>query len=219
MLSILETLHLSDPVTIGLVASLARPGGNITGIVSDAGLQIQGKYLELLQEAANSKRVGWLAPRMLWDHPIGAATRSAAQRLGITLVGALLDSFQEADYRRSFMLLTEERADALLIGHTAEHYSNRGLVMELSNQSRVPTLFPDRIFLEAGGLMSYGFDLPKIYMRFGGYIDKILKGADPGGMPMEQPTNFELIVNLKAAKALGLTVPASLLARADEVIE
>jgi putative ABC transport system substrate-binding protein len=165
--------YLSDPVAHGLVASLARPGGNITGIMSDAGLEIYGKSLELLKEAAHAlSRIGFLNPHSLWDQPIGQATREAAERLGVVLIPAPLNGFQEADYRQAIAALKEQGADALLVGPVAENYSNRQLIVALAAQTRLPALYPDRIFVEAGGLMSYGFDLPALYRRVAHYTTR-----------------------------------------------
>jgi putative ABC transport system substrate-binding protein len=211
--------YLGDPVAHGLVASLTRPGGNITGIVADAGLEVQGKLIELLEEALGGHltRLGILMPRALWDQPLGLAMRAAAEQRGIRIVGTPLDNFQAADYRRAFGAFQERHADAVLVSYTAEHFSNRDLIVELARRSELPAIYPDRIFVEYGGLMSYGFDLPALYRRAAGYIVKILQGANPGHLPMEQPTEFQFVMNLRTAQTLGIDIPTSLLA--DEVIK
>ena len=116
-------------------------------------------------------------------------------------------------------MFQKERVDGLLISQDAENFSNRDLLVKLAEQTFIPAIYPDRIFVESGGLVSYGFDLPGIYRRAAGFMDKILKGSNPGELPMEQPTSYQLVLNLKTATALGLTIPPTLLARADEVIE
>jgi putative ABC transport system substrate-binding protein len=148
--------------------------------------------------------------------------RQAAQQLGISLVGPLLEgTIQETEYRRVFAAMTKE-ADAIYVGDQAEHVRYMRLISELSAKSRLPTICPYREYLERsvlGCLMSYGVSLDHEYRRAASYIDRILKGADPGDLPVQQSTKFELVINLKTAKALGLTIPQSLLLRADEVIE
>jgi putative ABC transport system substrate-binding protein len=214
----------SDPVGFGLVAGLAKPGGNITGIDVNVGFDIQTKRLELLREAIPSlTKVGFLASRGVWDSPAGIAAREAAQQLGISQIGPLLEgAIQESEYRRVFAAMKEEGADAIILSDQGEHFRYRRLISELSEKSRLPAICPNRQFLECGvlgGLMSYGTSLVHEHRRLASYIDHILKGADPSDLPIQQPTKFELVINLTTAKALGLTIPQSLLLRADEVIE
>jgi putative ABC transport system substrate-binding protein len=214
----------SDPVHFGLVAGLAKPGGNITGIDVNVGFDIAIKRLELLREAIPSlTKVGFLASPGVWDSPAGIALRKAAQQLGISLIGPPLEgTIQETEYRRVFAAMKAEGADAIILSDQGEHFRYRRLISELSEKNRLPAICPNRQFLEGGvlgGLMSYGTSLVHEHRRVASYIDHILKGADPGDLPVQQATTFELVINFKTTKALGLTVPPSLLARADEVIE
>ena len=213
--------YTSDPVSLGLGASLARPGGNITGVVPDVGLELWDKQLQFLTEATpTASRVAYLTPRAVWDNPTGAAMRAAAQRRGITLLGALLDSpVQEGEYRRAFAVMARERADALIVNDSPENYTWQRLIVELAENARLPAVYPNRMFVELGGLMAYGTDSVDLFRYTAHQIDQILKGAKPGEIPFYEATKFELVVNLKTAKALGLTIPPSLLTVADEVIE
>jgi putative ABC transport system substrate-binding protein len=210
-----------DPVVGGLVASLARPGGNITGVSVDAGIEIWGKRLGLLMEAIpHLSRVGFLASRGALEAAVGAAMREAAQRRGVALVAPPLDGpFVEAEYRRVFATMVQERADGLIVNDQVEHATNRRLIAELAEENRLPAIYAYREQVEAGGLMAYAIDLSALYRHAAEHIDLILKGAKPGEIPYYQATKFELIINVKAARAIGLSIPPSLLLRADEVIE
>ena len=210
-----------DPIAMGLVASIARPGGNITGVTIAGGLELIGKRMGLLVEAMPKlSTVGYLVSRPYWEDPRGAAAREAAKRAGISLKAALLGSaFNEAEYQRVFRSMEQDRADALMVSDEAENLTNRATIVELAAKGRIPTIYPFREFVEVGGLMAYTVDLADIYRRVANLIDKILRGANPGDIPFYQPTKFELSINLKTAKALGLEMPAMLLGRADEVIE
>jgi putative ABC transport system substrate-binding protein len=214
----------SDPVAWGLVAELAKPGGNITGLTIDVGIGILTKRLEMLREAVPSlTKVGWLASRGSWDGPEGIAMREAAQQLGISLVGPPLeDTIQETEYRRVFAAMTKELADAIYVNDQPASLIYMRLISELLEKSRLPAICPFREYLEGGvvgGLMSYGISVVDEFRQVASYIDRILRGADPGDLPVQEPTKFEIVINLKTAKALGLTIPQSLLPRADEVIE
>jgi putative tryptophan/tyrosine transport system substrate-binding protein len=213
--------YTTDPVALGLAPSLARPGGNITGVVPDAGMEVRDKQLEFLKEAVPTAfRVAYLTPRAVWDNPTGATIRKATQQVGMELLGALLEPpIQEAEYRRVFAKMAQERADAVMVNDSPENYTYQGLIIELAKNAQLPTVYPDRRFVELGGLMAYGTDTVDLFRRAAGRIDQILKGAKPGEIPFYQATKFELVINLKTAKALGLTVPLSLLTRADELIE
>jgi putative tryptophan/tyrosine transport system substrate-binding protein len=212
---------MGDPVAYGLVSSLARPGGNITGVSTDAGLEIWGKRLGLLRELISvASRVGFLVTRNLADSLIAIAMREAAQQAGISLVAPPLEgTIQEAEYRRVFDLMTHERTDALIVSPQGEHVTHDRLIIELAEKSCLPTLFPYRFYAELGGLIAYGIDAVDLYRRAGSYIGHILKGAKPSELPIDQATKIELVINLKTAKTLGLTVPQILLAGADEIIE
>lgn len=211
----------SDPVALGLVPSLARPGGNITGVSVDAGLDLYGKRLELLAEATQKpSHAGFLTIRRQWDGAMGDIVREAARRAGITLVGALLgETVNETDYLRVFDSLVRDRVDALLVSEVSENLTNRQLIVELAAKHGIPAIYPYREFSDVGGLMAYSIDLADTFRRIAGLVDKILKGANPADIPFYQPTRFELVINLRTAKALGLTVPPTLLARADDTIE
>jgi len=211
---------MGEPVGFGLVASLAHPGGNITGISVDAGPEIQTKLLELLKEASPQvSRVAFLS-RQLPGTPFVKALQEAAQSLGILLVGPRLEgTLQETEYRRVFEAMAQERADALIVGYDTENIANRRLIVEWAEKNRLPTIYPYHEFVEVGGLMAYAVDLADLFTRAAGYIDQVLKGASPGDIPVYQAAKFELVINMKAANAIGLTLPPALVLRADEVIE
>jgi ABC-type uncharacterized transport system substrate-binding protein len=210
-----------DPIAMGLVASIARPGGNITGVTIAGGLELIGKRVGLLVEAMPKlSTVGYLVSRPYWEDQRGAAAREAAKQAGLSLKAVLLGSaFDEAEYQRVFRSMEQDRADALMVSDEAEHFRYRATIIELAAKVGIPTVYPFRESVEVGGLMAYSIDQAEIYRRLANLIDKILRGANPGDIPFYQPTKFELVINLKTAKALGLEMPAMLLARADEVIE
>ena len=211
---------MADPVPYGVVSSIARPGGNITGVSVEAGLEIWGKRLQVLREAIpTASKVGFLGSRQIWELPQVAATREAAAQVGITLLGPPLESLQEGEYRRVVDAMTRERVNGIIVGDQLENVTYGRLIVNLADNARLPTVFPYREYFEIGGLMAYGPSLADIFRRLAGYIDRILNGAQPGEMPIYLASKFELLVNQKAAKALGLTIPTSLLVRADEVIE
>ncbi len=211
----------SEPVALGLATSLGRPGGNVTGFTVDPGTEVVGKRLELLKEAVPSAtRIAFLATKQAWDGMWGRVMREAAGRMGTTTIAATVsDPIGESEYRHAFAVIAKERAQALVVSDHAEGIVNRPLIVELAAQARLPAIYAYRVFVEAGGLMAYGFDHADVRRHVAGYIDRILKGARPTELPFQQPTKFELVINLKTAKALGLTIPPSLLARADQVIE
>jgi putative tryptophan/tyrosine transport system substrate-binding protein len=213
--------YTTDPVALGLAPSLARPGGNITGVVADVGVEFWDKQLELLRETVPTiSRVAYLTPRVVWDGPTGAAIRTAAHRFGVDLLSALLDSpIGELEYRRVFAAMVHDRANALIVNDTPENYANQRLITNLAMSTRLPAIYPNRSFVDAGGLMAYGPDALDLFRRAAAQVDQILKGVKPGEIPFYQATRFELIINLKSAKALGITFPITLLGRADEVIE
>jgi putative tryptophan/tyrosine transport system substrate-binding protein len=211
---------MADPLAFGLVASLARPGGNVTGVSTDGGVEYLGKQLGLLRDLLPKlSRVGFLASRAVWSGPAGVAVREAGQRMGTELLGAILEVAQEAEYRRAFALMKEQAVDGLVVSDQGENYANRRIIAELAAESRLPTVYPYRAQVEAGGLINYGADLADLLRHAAQQIAQIIKGATPSDMPVRQPTKFELVINLKTARALGLTIPPALLARADEVIE
>src|SRR5262245_20797395 len=210
-----------DSRLLGLVASLAHPGGNMTGVSIDAGFEIVTKRLELLKETfPQASRVGGLAARGSGRNPYREQLQEAAQRLGLLLLDPRLEgTLQETEYRRFFEVMAQEHADSLLVGLAAESWAHRRLIVELAEKNRLPAIYPFRGYFEAGGLMAYSADFGELWPRAAGYIAQILNGASPGDIPIYQATKFELLINVKAASAIGLTIPPSLLARADEVIE
>ncbi len=208
-----------DPVGSGLVASLARPGGNITGLTQSAGPEIAGKQLELLREAV--PELSGVA--VLWN-PTNPAyllylreAQVAARAIGVQL--QILEARSPGEFDRALAAMKRERAGALLVLGDPTFLVHRTQLADLATKSRLPAMYAIREFVDAGGLMAYGASLPDLWRRAATYIDKILKGAKPGDLPVEQPTKFELVINLKTAKALGLTIPQSVLIRADEVIQ
>src|SRR5882757_6434627 len=211
---------IADPIAMGLVASIARPGGNITGVTNAAGLELAGKRIELLVEAMPKlSTVGYLASLPFWEDPRGAAAREAAKRAGIALSPAMLVNFDDTEYQRVFRSMEQDRADAFMISDEPEHITYRATIVQFAAKDRLPAIYPFRDYVEVGGLMAYSIDQAAMFRRIANVIDKILRGANPGDIPFYQPTKFELSINLKTAKALGLTMPPSLLIRADEVIE
>jgi ABC-type uncharacterized transport system substrate-binding protein len=212
----------TDPVGTGLIASLAHPGGNITGVAGDAGVEFYAKHLELVRQVIPSAvRVAYLTPRAVWESAtLLTPVKDAAKEAGISLIPALLDApIEEAEYRRVFAALAETRVDALIVGDSAEHYSQQRLIIDLAEHARLPAVYPGRIFVERGGLISYGAEGADLVRRRASDVARILNGAKPGDIPFYQATRFELVINLKTATALGLTISPTLLARADEIIE
>jgi putative ABC transport system substrate-binding protein len=212
---------LTSPLDYGLVTSLARPGGNLTGTTDDAGPEVFSKLLELLTQALpGTSRFAFVATTTIWNGPAGRLLRAGAQQIGVTLLAVPMDGpFQEAQYLEAFRTITQSGAQALLVGPTADHFVNRRLIVKLAAQNRLPTVAQWREFAEIGGLMAYGISTPASWRRAAHYVDRILKGARPADLPVEQPTKFELVINLTTAKTLGLTIPPAVLARADEIIE
>jgi putative ABC transport system substrate-binding protein len=210
-----------DPIATGLVANLARPGGNVTGVSGDTGLEIWAKRLQLLREAVPGiSRLGLIGSRAWSKSAIGAAARDAVQKAGISLVGPSLEPpIQESEYRRVFAAMAENHADALIVAGEAESQTNRAVIVGLAAQMRLPALYIFREQAESGGLMAYGYDISDAFRHVAQQIDQIFKGARPADIPFFQSNRFEFLINLKTAKALGLTIPLSLLASADEVIE
>jgi putative ABC transport system substrate-binding protein len=208
---------LSDVVSIGLVPNLARPGGNLTG-VSGFAPELSGKRLELIREIfPRADRIAVLANRANpVTVPILRATESAAQQTRMKL--RVLDVRQPAELGAAFETMRREHTDALLLVADPLLFSERPLIIQLAARYRVPAVYEMRLFPEAGGLLSYGPLPQERFQRMAVYVDRILRGARPGELPIEQPTTFELVVNLKTAETLGLTIPQSLLLRAAEVI-
>jgi putative tryptophan/tyrosine transport system substrate-binding protein len=207
-----------DPVRSGLVTSLAHPGGNVTGLTV-LGPGLAAKRLELLKEAApNMSHVAFL-----WN-PANPDQKSSfnevqagARALGVTVQSVEARSREELE--RAFTTMKQSRPSALLMTADGVHQRYIGRIIAFTSETRLPAMYQLREGVERGGLMSYGASLPDLGRRAASYVDKILKGAKPGDLPVEQPTKFELVINLKTAKAIGLTIPQTLLLRADQVIE
>ena len=209
-----------DPLHAGLVTSLGRPGGNLTGITLDPGIEIWGKRLEMLKEAIPSMtRAAFLGMREGWEGSAGQVLRDAGGRLGISLAFSVPQQGTPAEIERVFAAMAQQRPDAVLVSGEGDLYAHRQLIAELAEKHRLPAMCPYRDYVEAGGLMAYAVDLAELLRRMADDVHQILKGAKPGDIPIYQPTKFELLINLKTAKALGLTLSPALLGRADEVIE
>ena len=209
---------LGDPIGAGLVASLARPEGNVTGLSAFLP-ELAGKQLELLKEAfpgvsrvAVISRAG-LDPNVLLLRNM----KLVAERLHVTLQALELRSADE--FESAFSAIKAERANATMTLRNRLSVTHRAQIVDFAARNRLPAMYPDKEFGEAGGLMSYGVNVADLWGRAATYVDKILKGAKPADLPVERPTKFELVINLKTAKALGLMIPPSLLGRADEVIQ
>jgi putative tryptophan/tyrosine transport system substrate-binding protein len=210
-----------DPVTSELVTSLARPGGNVTGL-SILSPELVRKRLELLKQAVP----GVSRVAVLWqpgamgertDQDMLKEAEVAARALGVRL--HFIEARDPADLERAFSDMTRARAGALTVLGSTMFSTERRRLVDLAAKNRLPAVYPWREFVDAGGLMAYGANVDDLYRRAATYVDKILKGANPADLPVEQPTKFELVINLKTAKALGLTIPQSVLGRADEVIQ
>jgi ABC-type uncharacterized transport system substrate-binding protein len=212
------TAAIGNPVAAGLVASLARPGGNVTGVTTFTS-ELSGKRLELLKEAAPQTTL----VAVLWNavNPSNMGyledTKAAAQALGLPLQAVAVRT--PSDFDRAFEAMASTRPSALITLPDGMLVDNRAPIVAFAAKNQLPAIFPDREFAEAGGLMTYGPNLAANFRRAAAFVDKILKGAKPADLPVEQPMKFELIINLKTAKALGMTIPPSLLLLADEVLQ
>ena len=208
-----------DPVALGLVPSLARPGGNVTGLVFAPDGTLAGKQLELLKSAVpRATRIAFLAPVAAnpANLPQVQETRDAAAVLGVEL-GVV--GLQGGDYAQAFAAIMVQRPHALFVAAAPRFMTDRKQIIELAAKHRLPAIYEFREHVVEGGLMTYSTSNYGLNQRLASYVDRILKGAKPGDLPIERPTRFELVINLKTAKALGLTIPQSLLLRADEVIQ
>jgi len=208
---------VDDAVKEGFIQSLARPGGNITGMASFPS-ELAGKRLELLREA--TPKVSRVA--LLWNPPSSSpdymtAIQMAARSLGVTLQSVEIQTAD--DFDRAFASVLKARAEALVLGPGQFLFAHHLEVAEFTLKNRLPSIYAWTDPVRVGGLIAYGVNIPHVYRRAAYYVDKILRGTRPADLPVEQPTKFELVINLKTAKALGLTIPPSLLARADEVIQ
>ena len=209
---------VADPVGSGLVTSLARPGGNVTGLTA-LSTDLAGKRLQLVREVVpKATRVavlayhGTSATRLFLEQ-----MRAAAQQMGVQL--AVQEVNEAGGLPGAFTTMQRERAQALIVQVTPFSADNAKRIVELAAQHRLPAMYDVRSFVDAGGLVSYGPSLPEMFHRAAFYVDRILKGAKPADLPIEQPTKFDLVINMKAAKALALVIPPAILGRADEVIQ
>src|ERR1700694_3355460 len=209
-----------DPLEAGLVTHLARPGGNLTAITLDAGIEIWGKRLELLKEAIPSTaKAAFLGMRDGWEGSSGQFLRDAGDRLGISLISMLPQAGTPPEIERVFAEMGQQRPDAVLVSGEGDLYAHRRLIAELAEKNRLPAMCPYRDYVDAGGLMAYTVDLAELLRRMADDVHKILYGAKPGDIPIYQATKVQLLITLKTAKALSLILPPALLARADEMIE
>ena len=208
-----------DPVTSGLVASLARPGGNVTGFTSTPGPEIHGKQMELLREAIPTlSRLGVLInPSSSFSALALKEIEATVQKLGISV--QIVEARIVDDFEAAFATLAAKHAEALLQVPDPTLINQRTRLIDLETKRRMPTMHSSLEYADAGGLMAYGADRTELFRRTAGYVDKILKGSKPADLPVEQPTKFEFLINLKTAKQIGLTIPPNVLARADRVIK
>jgi len=206
-----------DPVAMGVVPNLARPGGNVTGFSAQAGPEIDAKRLQLLKEAAPKiSSVAFLGTRADWETPNANALRDAARALGLRL---FLSEHTFTDYADAFAMMAKERPEALFVAIQPASAAHSRDIFDFVLKHRIPAAYPWREFVTSGGLMSYGTSVSDLYRRAAGYVDQILKGAKVGDLPIQQPTKFELVINIRAAKAIGLELSPLILGRADEVVE
>ena len=211
-----------DPVKTGIAESLAHPGGNFTGVSIDAGVSIHGKRIALLREIIPTmSKLGCLALRWSWNGPVsGPAIRAAAEAAGLTLAVGLVEfGASEADYRTAIESISREGAHAIAVVDSPEVDRNKTLIARLIGNANLPAIFTHPDYVEAGGLIAYSFDLTELFTRAADTINAILRGAKPGDIPIYQVTKFELSINLKTAKQLGLFIPPVVVASADKVIE
>jgi len=215
--SIILAPILFDPVEAGVVESLARPGKNVTGLTITPSAEIEAKRLELFRASLpDMHRLALLGMRSDWEDPFGKSIQAAAGQLGVTLFHA---EHSPDDYTDAFAAITRERPDGVLVANTPVNFAHRRLIVDFATENRLPATYSNRDYVEAGGLMSYGTEISDLLRRSATYAHKIVSGGKPADLPVEQPIKFELVINLKTAKALGLTIPPGVLAIADEVVE
>lgn len=207
---------VSRPVESGLVDSLARPGGNITGLTVNSGPENEAKRLQLLKEAVPyAARVVYLGTDETWNNLIGQAVRAAAAGLGVELLHA---EHRPADLNATFAAVRSKHPDALFASLSAETYGQRQRIADFARRARLPGVYPYLEMATLGGLLAYGVNVVELGRRAAHYVDKILHGANPGELPIDRPTKFDLVVNLRTAREIGLTLPPSILLRADGTI-
>jgi putative ABC transport system substrate-binding protein len=210
---------MGDPIAGGLAASLAHPGGNITGVSVFVGREIWGKRLQILKQAVPSaSKVAFLEIRTD-SRDNERQLREAGRELEISVIDVPLQESTPSEYRRVFFEIAQERPEAIVVSSDGALIPYRQLIVELVEKSRLPAMYAWRDYVEAGGLMAYEADPSELGRRLADDVHEILNGTKPGDIPIYQPSKYELVVNLKAAQALGLTIPPALLALADEVIE
>ena len=212
---------VGDPLAQGLITNLARPGGNITGVSVDTGPSIHAKRIALLREVFPAlSKLSYVTLRLQWEAIQGKAMRAASETAGVPVESMLLDlPTSDASYRAAISKAAQDGANAIMIGDGPDALSNRKLIAELIEQTRLPAMYPFLEFVEIGGLLAYAFDLVELNKRVANDINAILRGANPGEIPFYQASKFELSVNLKTARSLGLEVPTTLLASAEHVVE
>jgi putative ABC transport system substrate-binding protein len=215
----------SDPIALGLATNLARPSGNVTGTVIDAGIEGWGKKLQLLREVApKTKRIGFLARQAVWEGTetpaVVRAIRAAAEAIGVDLLGVPVASpMQEVEYRHAFEIITTEKIEALVVQDTEENLAQSQLIVDLVEKAKIPAVYPFRSFAKVGGLITYAVDEFDLMRYAAIQVVQMLKGKPVQEIPWYQARSFQLILNTKAASAIGVAFPPSLLAIADEVIE
>ncbi len=209
----------ADPIQLGIVASLNRPGGNVTGSSWLTGREFAGKWVELLKEAApRIVRVTYLSdPRIQANQSTLEVARGAAHNIGLAF--QVVEARELHDVDAILTKMSKDRGSAVIVQSSLLFMNHASDITALAARHRLPAIYSTKHFMDAGGLMSYGPSLSDLWRRAAIYVDKILKGAKPADLPVEQPTKFELVINLKTAKALGLTIPQSLLIRADEIVQ
>jgi len=213
---IVSAVLLVDPVSLGLVANLARPGGNVTGLASQYE-EIVTKQVQFLREAVPKLSRLVLLRHSSMDTVTDRAALATADKLGVK--AQIFEVSEVVEFEGAFRRARDDRAEAVLVLPSPSFNAHRRALVGLAAKYRLPALYEFKEYVQDGGLISYGPNIPDMYRRAASYVDRIFKGAKPGDLPIERPTKFELVINLKTAKALGLTIPPSLLLRADQVIE
>ena len=208
-----------DPIAAKLVTNLARPGGNLTGVSNNAGNEILGKRMQVLKEAMPLAANVVSLQSGAGDNSMRLALREAGQHLGIALIAKVVSEVNDAQIRGAFAEIAQQRFDAAIVDGSGSLLAYRALIIELAAKHRLPVVYPYRDYVEEGGLMAYAPDLGELAERLANDVHQILNGVKPGDIPFYQPNTFQLIINLKAARALGRDLPSTLIARADEVIE
>lgn len=209
--------YSNSPVQAGVVQSLSRPGGNVTGITTNPTPELEAKRLQLLQEALpDISRVAFLGLRSEWEDHLGLSVRAVAPKLGITLY--LVENGPN-EYAPAFAAMSKARPQAVFVANSPVNFGHRDTIVELMTRVRLPAMYHAQEFVLAGGLMSYGTNIPDLFRRAALIVARLLKGAKPAELPVEQPAKFDMAINMKTARALGIAIPQSVLLRADRVIE